>query len=434
MTDLPSEHSERLALAEEVHARPPEALETPERASYLAVLVDQDERERERAHVAALCERFGVAAPVPSATHFSATLGVFRLKWERHSEFSSYTFLVPGRSPQPFSEPAAGFLPEGWLAAIPGKTIVAAHAKLIATDSDPPHPALIAEHFEGNVAVGGEIGDGAGFAFTDFRVHADGYSRFLVLDRSFTPRQAGRMLQRLFEIEAYRMTALLALPIARRQAAQILAMDRSLAALTSHIARETDTDEALLGELTRLAAEVESTLVASQFRYGASRAYHDLVRTRIGELREQRIPGIQTIDEFMTRRLAPAMATCASVSQRLRELSERVSQASGLLSTRVDIARERQNQALLASMERRARLQLRLQQTVEGLSIAAITYYVVGLVGYGAKALKASGLGVQPDVAVGVAIPIVAVLVALALHRARRRIVGAQRNEAPPAQ
>jgi uncharacterized membrane-anchored protein len=122
------------------------------------------------------------------------------------------------------------------------------------------------------------------------------------------------------------------------------------------------------------------------------------------------------------------MATCASVSQRLRELSERVSQASGLLSTRVDIAREKQNQVLLASMERRARLQLRLQQTVEGLSVAAITYYVVGLVGYAAKALKASGLAVQPDVAVGVAIPIVAVLVALALHRARRRIVGAERD------
>jgi uncharacterized membrane-anchored protein len=430
MTSLPSDHPERLALAEEVHARPPEALGTPERASYLAVLIDQDQRDGERARVVALCRQFDVAPPAPSATHFSAKLGPFRLKWERHSEFSSYTFFVPGRSPRPFSEPAAGFLPEGWLAAIPGKTIVAAHAKLVAADSEPPDAEFIAGHFDGNVAVGGEIGEGAGFAFTDFRVHGDGFARFLVLDRSFTPRQAGRMLQRLFEIEAYRMMALLALPIARRQAAQILAMDRALAILTGHIARETDTDEALLGELTRLAAEVESTLVASQFRYGASRAYYDLVRTRISELRERRIPGIQTIDEFMTRRLAPAMATCVTVSQRLRELSERVSQASGLLSTRVDIARERQNQALLASMERRARLQLRLQQTVEGLSIAAITYYVVGLVGYGAKALEASGLGVQPDVAVGAAIPIVAVLVTLALHRARRRIVGAERNEA----
>jgi uncharacterized membrane-anchored protein len=46
-----------------------------------------------------------------------------------------------------------------------------------------------------------------------------------------------------------------------------------------------------------------------------------------------------------------------------------------------------QNQSLLASMDRRAKLQLRLQQTVEGLSIAAIVYYMAGLVGYVANAL-----------------------------------------------
>jgi uncharacterized membrane-anchored protein len=149
------------------------------------------------------------------------------------------------------------------------------------------------------------------------------------------------------------------------------------------------------------------------------------VRTRIEELRERRIPGMQTVEEFMSRRLSPAMATCLTVSQRLRDLSERVAQASNLLSTRVDIAREKQNQSLLASMERRARLQLRLQQTVEGLSVAAITYYVVGIVSYGAKALDAVGVPVKPELAVGAAIPVVLVLVALALRRARRRIVGA---------
>jgi uncharacterized membrane-anchored protein len=216
--------------------------------------------------------------------------------------------------------------------------------------------------------------------------------------------------------------ALLALPIARRLAPQLLAMERALAALTEHIGRNDGTDEKLLGDLTRLAADVERSLAASQYRFGASRAYHDLVRARIAELRERRLPGIQTIDEFMTRRLAPAMATCASVSQRLRDLSERVAQASGLLSTRVEIAREQQNQALLASMDRRARLQLRLQQTVEGLSVAAVSYYVVGLVGYGAKALKAGGLSVDPDLAVGAAIPVVVLLVAWAVRRVRHRL------------
>jgi len=431
MTLLPPDHPDRIALADEVHARPPEPLETPSRATYVAVLVAHDDRARELAHLRDLCAAHGVPGPADGATHFSTSLGALRVKWERHGEFSGYTFFTAGRSPEPFSEPPALLLPAGWLAAVPGVTVVAAHAKLVPAGDGVPDAALLARHFTGNMAVGAEIGDGAGLVFTDFRIHADGCARFLVLDRHFTPRQAGRMLQRLFEIEAYRMMALLALPIARRQSARIVEIERSLATLTDRIADEsvreaagshTGDDEALLQQLTRLAAEVESGLAASQFRFGACRAYFELVTRRIAELRETRLDGVQTIEEFMARRFTPAVATCATVSQRLHDLSERVAQASALLSTRVEIARERQNQSLLGSMDRRARLQLRLQQTVEGLSVAAIVYYVAGLAGYGAKALKAAGARVDPDLAVGIVIPIVAVLVMLALRRARRRV------------
>jgi uncharacterized membrane-anchored protein len=422
MPALPPDHPDRLALAEEVHARPHEALATPERASYVAVLIEASQRADEEAHIATLCAQAGIAGPPAAATHFSAALGPGRIKWERHTEYSSYTFFLPGRSTVPFGEPACGFLPEGWLAAIPGRTIFAAHAKLIRAADGPPDPAFVATHFAGNVVVGAEIGDGAGYAFTDFRIQADGHARFLVLDRQLTPRQAGRMLQRLFEIESYRMMALLALPEARRLLPRIVTIEHALARLTGEIARAGDNDEALLSQLTELAAQIESALTVSQYRIGASRAYYDLVRARVAELRERRLSGIQTIDEFMTRRLTPAMATCESVSRRLHDLSERVAQASGLLSTRVEIAREMQNQKLLASMDRRARLQLRLQQTVEGLSIAAVTYYAVGLIGYGAKGLKAVGLRVDPDIAMGVAIPLIAMLVAWAVRRARRAL------------
>ena len=443
MSMLPPDHAQRFALAEEAHARPPEPLEAPSRATYVAVLVEPDDRARELAHLGVLCEPFAVAPPSAGATHFSASLGAVRLKWERHGEFSGYTFFTAGASPQPFSEPPAVQLPPGWLAAVPGQTIVAAHAKLITAPEQPPDAAFLARHFNGNIAVGAEIGDGAGLAFTDFRIHADGCARFLVLDRGFTPRQAGRSLQRLFEIEAYRMLALLALPIARRQSGRIVAVEKSLAALTEAIANDVHSagaesragddgrgDEALLHELTRLAAEVESGLAASQFRFGACRAYFELVSTRVGELRERRLAGIQTIEEFMARRFTPAVATCTTVSQRLHDLSERVAQASALLSTRVDIARERQNQALLASMDRRAKLQLRLQQTVEGLSVAAIVYYVAGVIGYLAKGLKAGGLHIDPDLTVGLVIPVVAVLVVLGLRRARKKIAHSEHSAA----
>ncbi len=420
---LPPDHPLRLSLADEVHARPPEPLDTPARAMYVAVLVDPDQRAAEHAHVALLCSHHGVAAPPAEASHFSASMGPLRFKWERHGEFSGFTFYAPGLSSRPFSEPVVTLLPPGWLAALPGRTIVAAHAELTSATEAPPDGVALAAHFDGHIVVGAEIGDGTGLAYTDFRIHADGFARILVCNRGFTTRQAGRMLQRLFEIEAYRMMALLALPIARRQSPHIVAIERSLATLTERIAADDGgADESLLQELTRLAAEVESGLAASQFRFGACRAYHELVTRRIAELHERKLPGIQTIEEFMTRRLSPAVATCTTVSQRLHGLSERVAQASSLLSTRVDIARERQNQALLASMDRRAKLQLRLQQTVEGLSVAAIVYYVTGLVGYVAKAGKAGGLPIQPDLLVGLAVPVLAVLVMWALRRARKRL------------
>ena len=285
-----------------------------------------------------------------------------------------------------------------------------------------PDAEFLAAHFDGNIVVGAEIGDGAGLAYTDYRIHEDGCARILLFNRTFTPRQSGRMLQRLFEIEAYRTLALLALPIARRQATRIAVVEKSLAALTDDIAGGGSDDEALLQSLTRLAAEVESGLAASQFRFGACRAYFELVSTRIAELREVRLAGIQTIEEFMARRFTPAVATCNGTSVRMHQLSERVAQASALLSTRVNIARERQNQALLASMDRRAKLQLRLQQTVEGLSVAAIVYYGVGLVGYLGKGLKAGGLAIDTDLMVGVAVPVVALAALWVVGRARRRI------------
>ena len=422
MIALPSDHPERFALAEEVHARPPELLPTPARASYLAVLVDADERARETAHLARLCERHAVAPPTRELTHFSARLGPLRLKWERHGEFSSWTLIVPGVESAPFSEPATALLPAGWLSALPGQTVMAAHAVIAEAGATLPDDGELARHFEDHLVVGAEVADGEALAYTDFKIHADSCSRFLLLGRRLTPRVAGQIVQRLFEIEAYRMMALLALPMARRLSPRIVVIEGALAELTDGIARDEGADEALLHELTRLAAEVESGLAASQFRFGACRAYADLVRTRIAELREVRLVGMPTIGAFMARRFEPAVSTCATVSSRLHDLSERVAQASALLSTRVDIARSRQNQVLLSSMDRRATLQLRLQQTVEGLSVAAIAYYVVGLVGYLAKGFRAGGLAVNADLAAGLAVPLVALAALTVVRRARRHI------------
>jgi uncharacterized membrane-anchored protein len=283
--------------------------------------------------------------------------------------------------------------------------------------------AISARDFAGNVAIGASIAGGAATALTDFRIHGDGFGRLLVRDRGMTPRQAGRMVQRLLEIDTYRVMALLAFPMARQLAPFLTRSERELAQITTGLVSANEKDEAaLLERLTRLAAEIESRESESHYRFSAAAAYHDLVRQRITELREERITGLQTFREFTERRLAPAMNTCRAVAARLESLSQRMARATQLLSTRVDLTRERQNQAVLESMNRRAKLQLRLQQTVEGLSVAAVTYYVVGLVGYAAKSAKSLGLRIDPDIAIGVSIPVVALAAALTIRRIRRRI------------
>lgn len=430
MLKLPPDHPQRRKLADEAHARPFEAIPTPARVTYVAVLIDGDARAEEHAQLQQLCARHGVAPPAPADTHFVARLGPVRLKWERHGEFSGYMVIAPGVSAEPFVDPAGAALPEGWWQALPGHTVVAVHGELMR----PPPGGLppvreVARHFGGHVMVGSSVGEGVAQVFTDFRMHDDGCGRILVYDCGLNPRQSGRLLQRLFEIEAYRMLALLALPMAREQLPRIVAIERSLSQTTDGIARDRGRDEDLLQGLTQLAAEVENGIAAGQFRFGACRAYSELVDTRIAELREQRRQGLQTLQEFMERRFKPAVATCLTVAHRMRELSDRIAQASTLLSTRVGIVRERQNQQLLASMDRRAKLQLRLQRTVEGLSVAAIVYYVVGVVGLVAKGLKSGGVPLNPDLVAGLAVPVCVGAVVLALRRARKSLADSSHDD-----
>src|SRR5512141_203762 len=162
---LPPDHPDRRLLAEEIHARPSEELSTPVRATLVALIVEPGHRAREQEHLAELSGRFGVAAPDPNANHFTADLGDVRLKWERHGEFSSYTFFRAGLSPTPFSDPPITRMPPDWTAALPGQTIFAAHAKIAAYDGREPGPEYLAAHFDGNILVGANIGQDAGMAF-----------------------------------------------------------------------------------------------------------------------------------------------------------------------------------------------------------------------------------------------------------------------------
>jgi len=254
-------------------------------------------------------------------------------------------------------------------------------------------------------------------------VRSDGFSRFVIFDHTLTPRQAGRTVQRLLEIDSYRMMALLALPIARELAPIIHQAESELSSCMTRLEKAHQSDESmLLDSLTHLGARIERWDAQHSYRFSAAAAYYELVQRRIAELREVRIAGLQTFGEFTERRLAPAMNTCLTIARRQESIALRIARANQLLTTRVDISVERQNQALLESMNRRAKAQFKLQQTVEGLSVAAITYYVVGLIGYGAKALHARGYKVDYELVEGLSIPVVLLLIAAGTYFLKHRV------------
>ncbi len=423
---IPKNHPQRFVLHNEVHARASFILNLPVRASHLALLLAPDEKVQERQHLITLCERFGITPPEKDADHFSTTFNAFQLRWEQHGEFSTYSFYSHETTQDPFAEPALKKVPVDWLSQLSGQVIVAAHATIVsAADIGYQEEAdlgALSVYFAGNPVIGSKVTGGAASVFTDFRIHVDGFSRFLVVNRDLRAEQAGRLLQRLFEIEVYRVMALLAFPIARKLYPELKKADRQLYTITNAMTQPNNNDAALLDELTTLAAEVENHISTHHFRFAAANAYYQLVEQRVSDLREVRIQGIQTLGEFIKRRLEPAINTCASVSHRFTLLSERVSNASQLLRTKVDIMIERQNQGLLASMALRAKMQLRMQQMVEGISIVAITYYVASLVGKLAEAVHALGVHVDPVLIEGISIPFILIVIAISSKQIHKTI------------
>ena len=123
----------------------------------------------------------------------------------------------------------------------------------------------------------------------------------------------------------------------------------------------------------------------------------------------------------MNRRYDPAMRTVKSAEVRLNAMVERAARAGELLRTRVDVARQAQNQKLLESMDRRSDLQLRLQRTVEGLSVVAISYYAVSLAAYAVYPI-AKEIGISKEMAVAGLTPLVVAVVWLALRRIRNGV------------
>ncbi|MDO8771024.1 MAG: DUF3422 domain-containing protein [Burkholderiaceae bacterium] len=421
------QHPMRVALHNEIHARPPEAMTAPLAISHVVMVCDAEQRAASRAHVATLLRDHHLPQPDESSTHIRMDVGGFRLRWELHTEFVTYTFMVAmegdalnEREPQT----AIDVVPQDWLGKLPGQALTSMHVWAL-----PTHvlgASAITRHIlNEDTLIGSAVADGFAEVHTDFAIHADGFSRMVLLVGSMTQRRLGRLVQRLLEIETYRMAALLGLPAAREAGSALAYAERELAELAEAIRSADRNDEPLLlDRLTKLAGQVESQYASTHSRFSASSAYFALVDDRIEDIHESRLAGLQTIREFMDRRLTPARSTCEWATRRQDALSQRVSRISNLLRTRVEIEQQQSSQALLATMNHRQDLQLKLQSTVEGLSVAAITYYTVGLISYLAKGAQKLGWPLSGEVTAAIAIPFVAFGVWWSLKSLHKKIAG----------
>ncbi|MEQ1695498.1 MAG: DUF3422 domain-containing protein [Hyphomicrobiaceae bacterium] len=405
-------HAERPLLLGELHARPFLPLSLPQRIYHYAFITSEEEARADRANISLLALNRGLPQPAADAKFCRIEIGTWELRWEQHTEFTTYTWVTGLDAATPFTKSDPLATSEIAFVA-PGALVSAVHISLVKSEVS---AAPLDHRFDPQAMCVVDVNHTAARLTTDFLADASGYTRLLIESRSLTPIAAGRLVQRVLEIETYRTLALLGLPEARRTALELSAMERDLSDVTSTIAASPDASshQKQLRRLTSLAVSLEASQLRTAHRFAASRAYFELTSNRLEVIGERPVEENISIAAFFRRRLEPAIATCNATEARQARLAQRLERTTDLLRTGIQFELEHQNRDLLDSMNKRADLQLRLQQTVEGLSVAAISYYVVGLITYVAKGVKDLGLlpkPLSPELVTAALVPVVVLVI-----------------------
>ena len=424
---LPPDDPQRVLLHNVVHTRQSQRIHLPALVVYIAVISNDITLEQECEHLRRLPGQEGLTVDHLQHNFLRLRLQGYALRWERHTEFTSYTLVqqLPESAQLGTTDPdllSFLVLPNGWLTGIPGRTFAAIKLAMVHGNLKSPEELLLSARnwFGERPVVASLVGrNSRSLVVTDFMLRDSGFERMLVIaPPTISVTGAGRIAQRLLEIETYRVMALRGLPVAKKLDSELANSEQQLASITDQLKNKITSEQELLDRLVALAVDMERITIEHMYRFTATRAYDKMITQRIVELKEKAIPGTQIIGEFMWHRLSPAIAKVEDTAQRMGSLSKRISHTSALLRTQVNILTEAQNQQLLEKLTRGQELQLRLQRTVEGLSIAAISYYVVSLILYLTKAGKAAGLLDHPELVTGVMIP----LVLFVVWRITRRI------------
>lgn len=421
-------HPQREQLFNELHTRPFPVIASPAKISQLTLIHEKNEageesKLKEYRHICALCARYSLSPPTQEASCFYQNFGAFEFRWERHTEFSTYTFIHHLDAPI-FHQSGLSIVPAEWVSKIPGQLISGVDIDIQLAPLQELSRDELRACFEGHRLLSSTVNSEQAQLWTAYRIHSDNMGRFLIFNKTLNPCQMGRLVRRVLELETYRMMALLSFPIARKISPDIRDMNLELSNVIQQISKiqNLEDERDLLSRLTHLSARIESIISDTNYRFSATKAYYRLAQSRLQELDETEVSGLQTLNEFLSRRLSPAYLTCESIEKDLDVLSNRIDRASELLRTRMNLTIESQNQDVLLSMNRRAKLQLRMQQAVEGLSVAAISYYLVGLVKYVSESAKAMGWISSPYLITGLAVPVAILFVMFGHRRIKKKL------------
>jgi uncharacterized membrane-anchored protein len=429
------EHELRARVLAELHARPSAPVEGARRIVHFAFTAGHAAAEEARGALEAFCLGHACPAPAADASQHRIKLPTAILRWERHGEFLTYSWEFSQEAPdaaladprqlafQPRSSELSSFmrcLPQ------PGPLLVAADLHLLPEGQS---HASWQDLFEPSRLAASEVLGGGAIAATDFHPDAFGFVRLLVLNRRLTPRQAGSLVRWLLEIETYCTLALLGLPAAEAVGPVIRQIETELPLLVQQMrgGERLEASRELLARLTALAAELEAGAADTFYRFGATRAYHELVRHRLEAIGEEPLPNLPTLAAFLTRRLMPAIRTCASIEERQENLSQKLARAAQLLRTRVEIELESQNKDLLSGMSDHIKLQLKLQQAVKGVSIVAISYYLLTILHLVYEGVEREIAAFDPALATAISVPFVFCLVLWFFRRRAKKLDRAEK-------
>lgn len=384
--------------------------EAPAQVFHLAFL---DENDAARNIVNTLCDRH-LALADPALPQGEFPVGDARLKWERHTEFLTLTLVQPGAA-----DAAWPALPPVLAEIVEANSDLLINADQVRVESEATWPQSM-DIYGLQDPVGSDLDGGKATVWSDLRLSGNGLNRILVLNRRLDGRRLGRMVRRLLEIETYRLMASLTLPLARALGTEVRNYETELVTLSDANARADSSDtKDLLQRIVQLSARITQTSARTSLRFSATEAYAQLVFERIAELHESRTGDCQKLGTFIEQRFRPTVRYCASVSRRLEHAGKSVAHLGNLLQARVQVEMEEQNSQILQSLSTRANTQIKIQRAVEGLSIIAISYYLLSLFKLLYQGVLTMGLELSPRTALFVGAPLAALIIGGIAHRIR---------------